>query len=217
MVSFYTLILKKALRFCVPAVFILSLFVSCVKPGDLDVQQGSRLFQQKKFSEAKELFELALTEECSYSPESLYIMISNCYSQQGEYDTAIEWRKKSLETMPDDTENYLNLGMIYRLKNDEETAEDFFKKALALAPEDADANASLGTLYLAQGRNTEALPLLEKALEAKPTQGLLHADLAVCYARLHLFSKAEEEYQQAVKYRAPHIDQFRAELDALMQ
>ena len=190
------------------------LFVSCMKDGDILVQEGARFFNQKRFDLALEDFEKALESETSYEPRILYIYISNCYSQMGDQDLAIEWRLKALE-IAEDASNYLNIGFLYRLKGDDDTAEKMYLKALELDGEDAAIYASLGSLYLTHDRIDEAVAMLEKACDIDDRSGIIHADLAICYAKQSLFDEAEDEYSLALRYKAPNIIEFRARLDEL--
>ncbi len=194
------------------------MFSSCVlKAGDAAIQRGSALFQRKKFDEARTYFEAALNEETTFPKDSIYILISNCYSQQGDYDNAIDWRKKALELSPEDESNYLNLAFLYRLKKDDATAESLFKKAAELKPEDPAPYASLASLYITSGNMEDALSMLLTANELDENIPIVHADLAVVYARLGQFLKAEEELEIAEELKADNIALFRQEVESLRE
>lgn len=204
-------------RFGFFVMFLLSAslcFTSCLQKGDVAIQQGAAYFQRGKFDLAETAYKMALDVECSYPKDYIYILISNCRSQQGDYDDAIEWRNKALE-IREDAENYVNLALIYRLKNDEATAEEMYKKAIELAPKNPSTHGSLGALYLSQNRIDEAIPLFEKCLELNEGIAQIHANLAVCYARKGLFDEAEEELSYAQSLRVENYAQFKAEIDAL--
>lgn len=207
---------------CMPAIFLLALilsglsFSSCVVPaGDLDIQQGARYFQKKKFDEARHCFEMALEEECTFPKESVYIYISNCYSQQEDYDSAIEWREKALEISPD-ADNLLQLGMIYRVKLDDDKAEEYFKKALELNTRNAAAYASLGSLYMTHNRTDEAIEMLENSLDINNLSSIVHADLAVCYARKGMEKEAMDELQWAADHKFEQIAEFKDQVISLL-
>lgn len=190
-------------------------FSSCdMKKGDYAIQEGAAAFQRKEFDKAIGLFQMGLSVECSMSTPTVYIMISNCYSQKGDYDSAIEWRNKALE-ITEDSENYLNLGMIYRIKQDDETAEKMFRKALDLDPDSAPAYASLGALCITHDRIDEALALFEEAEAINPRSGIIQADLAICYAHKGDFEKADEHLGLAEDYKAENLPQFKAEIESL--
>jgi tetratricopeptide (TPR) repeat protein len=199
-----------------PVLLILTplIFCSCLEKGDIAVQQGAAYFQRREFTSAENAFKMALTVECSYPPEDIYIMIANCRSQQEDWDGALEWRGKVLETRRD-AENLLNMGLIYRLKKDDKTAEDFFKQALDADSGSSDAYASLGALYLSQGRIEDAAAMLEKSLDINDRPAIVHADLAICYGRLKDFTRAEEEISIAAERKLPDIEKFRRELTDL--
>ena len=194
--------------------FCAFMFSSCVKKGDILIQEGASAFQRKEFDKAAGLFQMGLSDECSLDPESVYVMIANCYSQKEEYDTAIEWRQKAL-ALSEDSENYLNIGMIYRIKQDDENAEAMFRKALEIDPDNAAAYASLGALCISSNRIDEAIPLLEDAEAINPRSGIIHADLAICYARKGDFEKATEQLELAEDYKVENLAAFKAEISDL--
>lgn len=191
-------------------------FSSCLEKGDIEIQQGAAAFQRKEFEKAISLFQMGLSVECSLPPESVYVMIANCYSQMEDFDNAIEWRKKALE-LSEDAENYLNLGMIYRIKQDDETAEKMFRKALDVDPDNAAAYGSLGALCLTHDRIDEAIYFLEEAETVNPRAGIVHADLAICYARKGDFEKADEQLGLAEDYKVDNLAAFKAEVADLQQ
>ena len=197
-------------------VFMLTALTSCVlRAGNAAIQRGSALFQQKKFDEARTYFEQALKEESTYSADLIYILISNCYSQQLDYDNALLWRQKALELDPDNADNYLNMAFLYRLKHDDDSAEKLFSKALELDPEDPAPYASLASLYLTTNREEEALQMLLKANELNDNIAIVHADMAVCYARMGHFANAEEELEIAQELHVDNFNLFKQEIDAL--
>lgn len=198
----------------ISSIFLAAFVTSCQVPGDVDIQQGSKLFAQKRYNDARACFELALTEECNFPKETIYVYISNCYSQTGEYEKAIEYRKMALEIV-EDPSNYLKLGMIYRVIQDDDSAEEMFKKALALYPS-ADAYASLGALYMTREDFKKAAENLENSLDLSDKNGFVHADLAICYAKLGMFEEAEEEYEWARKLKCDNLEVFRQQLNQIM-
>lgn len=194
---------------------VVPMMCSHMKAGDLAIQNGAKLFEQKNFDQAESFFQQALKEDCSYSKDTIYMYIANCYSQKGDFDSAILYRKKALEIDASDFDNYNNLGMLYRLKKDDASAEIMFKKATELAPKNIVAFASLGALYLTANRIDEAIEYFDKALYIDDSDGAVHADLAICYARKGKFDDAENEYAEAVKQKADNLEKFRAELNTL--
>src|SRR5574344_272236 len=209
-----TSFIAKVCALATAVVLFSTIFTACLKTGDLAIQNGSQLYQQKKFEESDQFFQQALKEECSYSKDVILIFIANCYSQRGDYDTAISYRKQALE-VNEDADNYNNIAMLYRLKKDDATAEAMYRKAIALAPDDAVGYVSLGALCMTADRIDEAIPLLEKAEALNGGIGIGHADLAICYAKKNQFSDAEDEYEEAVKNKADNLQQFRDQLNKI--
>lgn len=189
---------------------------SCVlPPGDVDIQQGSRYFAKKKFDEARHCFEMALDEECSFPKESVYIYISNCYSQQGNYQDAIEYRLKALD-LAEDSDNLLQLGLIYRIVDDDETAEKMFRRVLELNPRNSHAMASLGALCMTHERIDEAIELFENSLDINNLAVIVHADLAICYAKKGMEEDALYELKWAAEQKFEHIEEFTKQVYELL-
>ena len=194
----------------------LSLNSCVVPPGDLDIQQGSRYFQKKMFDEARHCFEMALQEKCSFPKETVYIYISNCYSQQENYDQAIIWREKALE-ISEDADNLLQLGLIYRVKLNDDKAEEYFKRALTLNTRNAAAYASLGALYMTHDKIDLAIEMLENSLDINNLSSIVHADLAVCYAKKGREEEALDELQWAQDHKFDQIEEFRKQVEEILK
>lgn len=198
------------------AILISLAFTSCIKPGDMALQNGAQLFQQQKFDAAESCFKEALNEECSYTKDVIYIYIANCYSQRGDFDTAISYRKQAMEiSKKPSSDDYNNLAMLYRLKKDDATAEQYFLKSIELSPEDPIAYVSLGGLYMTAENFDKAITYLEKAEDLNGTIGIIYADLSICYAKKGNFKEAEAAYDEAVKQKTENLAQFRAQLDEM--
>ncbi len=195
-------------------VFSTLTLTSCVKSGDLLIQKGSSYYQRGNFEGAEELYTMALDADSTFSKEDIYSLIANCRLELGDYDTAIEWRNKILESR-EDSDNYINLGLLYRLKEDDETAEKMYKDALRVGPKDPAAYGSLGSLYLSQERIDEAIPNFQESASLYAWNGQVHANLAICYGKKSLFDLAEESMANALYLKLENYDDFRAQLDAL--
>ena len=157
---------------------------------------------------------MALDSDSTFPKEDIYSLIANCRLELGDYDSAIEWRRKILEAR-EDSDNYINLGLLYRLKEDDETAEKMYKDALRVGPKDPAAYGSLGSLYLSQDRIDEAIPYFQESASLYAWNGQVHANLAICYGKKGLFDLAEESMANALYLKLENYDDFRAQLDAL--
>lgn len=212
--KFYNL--PKSIVLILLTVIVSITIVSCMKPGDMTIQSGAQCFKQQKFEEAESYFKQALNEECSYSKDMIYIYISNCYSQRGDYETAISYRKQAIELKKSASANdYNNIAILYRYNKDDVTAEQYYLKAIEVAPEDAIAYVSLGGLYMTAENFDKAIIYLEKSELLNTKIPITHADLAICYAKKGDFIKAEEQYKKAEKLKADNLEQFRAQLDEI--
>src|SRR5574344_215260 len=212
--KFYNL--PKSIVLMLLTVIVSITIVSCMKPGDMTIQSGAQCFKQQKFEEAESYFKQALNEECSYSKDMIYIYISNCYSQRGDYETAISYRKQAIELKKSASANdYNNIAILYRYNKDDVTAEQYYLKAIEVAPEDAIAYVSLGGLYMTAENFDKAIIYLEKAEDLNGTIGIIYADLSIGYAKNGNFKEAEAAYDEAVKQKTENLAKFRAQLDEM--
>jgi len=64
----------------------------------------------------------------------IYLKLANLYTEQQEWDKALENYKIALKLAPDDGSIYLNIGSILRTKKDYQSALEAYQKANKLLP-----------------------------------------------------------------------------------
>ena len=126
-----------------------------------------------------------------------YNVIGRAYDSKGEYDTALEYYKKSLDIYiatigpnhPDTASTYTTMGQAYYSKGEYDTALEYYKKDLDISlatigpnhPHTATTHFSLGALYESMGDKKQALASLQKALGIyKATLGSTHPFTISC-------------------------------------
>ncbi len=112
------------------------------------------------------------------------------YWRKGEWERAIEFYQKSLETkervgdIHGMAQTYNNLGNIYRRKGEWERAIEFYQNALETMERVGDIHGmaqtfgNLGLLYLQTDQTEEARPLLARAYLIFAKIGSPHAETA---------------------------------------
>ncbi len=189
---------------------------SCGKPGDFTVSKAMKAYQAQDYEKSLELFNQALTEELSYSKESVYTMISNVYLAEQDLENAIVFQEKALE-LKEDYRTYVTLGMNYHLLKNDEKAEEAYKKALKMNPEKAEALVSLGSLYLGMQKYDEAVSFLLKSIEKEPKIAIAHANLAVAYAYTGENQKALDELKIAEELKCENIEEFKERVQTISE
>jgi tetratricopeptide (TPR) repeat protein len=121
-------------------------FVKMEKHSDSEsyFQAGKSLFEAKKYEEARQEFEKALTCQPEFSQAQYWC--GRAYSELGQYQTAIEKYQSSIELSPDDAFAYLYWGhAASQLDNTVEArqnylkAVDLFEARIALDSSDFEA------------------------------------------------------------------------------
>ncbi len=128
---------------------------------EISFESGEKLFFEKKYDKAVEIFEKLLEKE----PEN-YLIISRLaliYHIKKEYDKAVKFYLKSLKINPKQVEIYNNLGCIYREINRFDKAIEFFKKDLS----SYENLFNLGILFEKIGKIKEARKCYYNAIKLK--------------------------------------------------
>ena len=189
--------------------FVIFMFFSCSKPGDLTISRAMKAYQNQNYEESLRLFNDALNEETNYSPELIYKFIATIYLQQEDLENAVVYQEKSCELRPD-YQNLVSLGMTYHLLNRDEEAESAYKKAVGQNPQKGEAYASLGALYLGQGSFSAAVENLKKAADYEPKIAVIHANLAIAYAASGDADNSEREFKIAEELNCENLEEFKA-------
>jgi tetratricopeptide (TPR) repeat protein len=132
---------------------------------------------------------------------------------QDKYQESIPLLRDIAHDFPDDSRNYLNLGLAHLRLNEFDEAEKQIAQALARDRNSVNANYSLGAVYysravaeskkagkpelVATGLRAGA-PLFQKVVELKPNHARAHFMLGEWLLIEHREAKALEEYQTAL-------------------
>ena len=100
------------------------------------------------------------------------------YSQEGQFDKAIDAFTRTVQMQPDYAEAYLNLARTYKTKGDLDNAVQTFEKYLTMKPNDEEALALLGDVYKQQGYYKKAEDLFKKALAIEPKDDYANRNLS---------------------------------------
>jgi tetratricopeptide (TPR) repeat protein len=130
-------------------------------------------------------------------------MLGDIYTEQCNYETAIEVYRHILSQEPDNAECYNYLGyLLWQLdKNDE--AIDAYNQSIALSGDNAIAYNNLGVIYLDEKcQLTSALQMFERALACKPDYTLAKFNVGRTLEALGKTAEAAKSYTVAMTMNA---------------
>lgn len=124
------------------------------------LQKAEELIQQGRFEEAKKNIE----EQLYLNPASVeaYNLLGIVYTNEKDYDKAVDAFQHALNLAPGSTKTHNNLGNLYVSQQKLDLAEKEFTKVLTVAPANRDANYNLGLLLIAKGEPTAAIRHLQR-------------------------------------------------------
>src|SRR5260370_1621992 len=141
------------------------------------LQDAQALIQQGRFEEARKI----LNEQLAIDPSSVeaYNLLGIAYTDEKDFDHAIDAFQQALKLAPDATKIHNNLGNLYVAQKKFDLAEKEFTKVLSVAPSNRDANYNLGLLLMAKGAPVAAIQRFQRVrpLTSEPRFNLVRAYL----------------------------------------
>lgn len=128
------------------------------------LREAESLIQKGSFEEARKLLE----DQLKRNPSSIdtYNLLGIVYTNEKDYDGALDAFQNALKLAPNSTKTHNNLGDLYVAQQKLDLAEKEFTKVLSLAPANRDANYNLGMLQLANGAPAAAIQHFQRARPA---------------------------------------------------
>jgi len=123
------------------------------------------------------------------------------YSQQGNYQLAVDYISAALRRKADFPEAHNNLGNALRAQGSLDEAVASYQQALFHRPGYAQAYNNLGIALTEQGRLEEAMASYRQALRLKPDNAEAHNNLGVALKNQGSFEEAVVSYQQALRIK----------------
>jgi len=148
---------------------------------------------------------------------AIYNNIGTVFSDQGDYDKAIEYYLKSLDILekvfgkkhPETAISYYNIGNMYSSKGDYDKAIEYHLKSLGIRekvlgkehPDTASSYNNLGSVYSDKQDYDKALEYMLLSLEIRErVLGKEHPDTANSYNNLGLSYYDQDDYDKAIEY-----------------
>jgi len=156
------------------------------------VDEGNKLFEQKKFDEAAIKYKEILKEVPGLY--QINLNIGNCYYEMGDYDSALPFYQAVLEKEPENKDALISLGNIYLEKGELEKGLALLDK---LSTEDVTSPITLyniGTNLFNKGKSGAAVPYYERAIALDPNMADAYYQLGLCYLGANEKEKAKENF-----------------------
>jgi len=149
-------------------------------------------------------------------------MLGDIYTEQCNYETAVDVYQHILSVQPDNAECYNYLGyLLWQLdKNDE--AIEAYNKAIALTGDNAIAYNNLGVIYLDEKcQLANALNMFQRALDCKPDYTLARFNVGRALEAMGQTAEAAKSYTAAMTMNEENqelnMDEIRERLDNMFQ
>jgi tetratricopeptide (TPR) repeat protein len=166
------------------------------------------LMQEGKTAETEAL--LQQTKKDLPDNSDGYRMLGDFYFHNGELDKAIDEYTSLYKDHPKDILVKKNFVQLLILKNRLDDAAKLNDEVLKANPRDVDALIYRGQIMLRRTQNSAAVDAFQNALRDDPDNAIAHYQLGVAYDQQHDESRAESEWQEAVRLRADLTDAQRA-------
>jgi tetratricopeptide (TPR) repeat protein len=152
-------------------------------------EEGTELFNQKKYAEAAAKFEEFVGENPTIY--QVNINIGNCYREMGEYDKALEAYTKILEKVKEEKGSIegdegaaralAGIGETYFKQGNLEKAREYLKQAVDNFPTDEILAFNVGEIYFKQGETDKAIEYFLLAVKIKESWARPHRQLGYAY------------------------------------
>ena len=134
-----------------------------------------------------------------------YIREGNAYSNNKEYEKALEAYAKALELDPEYVYAYNGRGNAYKALGEYEKAVSDYDRALELDPEYVYAYNGRGNAYKALGKYEKAVSDYDRALELDPEYVYAYNGRGNAYKALGEYERAMSDYDRALELDPEHV------------
>jgi len=157
-------------------------------------------------SKEKMLLEEALThykESLRIDPNQLgyfhYCGLGEVYSQNRDWDKAIEYYEKSIELGPNHSRAYNGIGNVYFAKGEYPKAREYYQKALESNPNYAIYAENIGRCHKQLKEWDQAVIYYKKALELNPRDSVTLSGLGEMLYQMGKNDEAAKYFGEAIK------------------
>lgn len=190
--------------------------VERIKTGDNDFWLGRSAFRRGEYQKAITLLEASRTKPLEeYSKQEVFLTLGKAHWGIGKLEKAIEYYDEALKLDPNLVDAMISRGVAYQQLKKYDQAEASYQQALLLKPDNIKLRNSIGALAIVQEDYSKAVEQLELATELDPSFAVAFSNLALAYAHLGFYKKAQRKLEQAGALGYPKFDVIQAKIDKL--
>ena len=139
-------------------------------------------------------------------PENVELSEGSQFLQQGNFKSAQESYKQTLEQEPENLEAIYGLGIICQYEEKYEDAKNYFERALSFYGENGTILNSYGVVVANLGDNESARDSFEKAIQIDPDFLDAKKNLAEIYIATKEYDKGIGTYQDILKQHGDDVE-----------
>jgi tetratricopeptide (TPR) repeat protein len=171
---------------------------------------GMVFFHQKRFSDAKKMFEEVIEQNKDFYPAHRWLGITLDILK--DHTGAIRCYIRASEIKPYSEEPWLQMEMCYRRLGDRPASRQASQKVLDLVQRKLEANANDGialsrmaATYAISGQKAKAIATLKKVIQVAPDDALALYNVSCTYAQLGKKREALDFLQKALSFGYKNI------------
>jgi protein O-GlcNAc transferase len=169
-------------------------------------QLALRYFEEGNLAHAEQLCSKVLQEEPD-NPLILYFL-GLIHLKLKNYDSAIQYVRKSLLVYADNADAYHVLGKAFHEKGEFEEAIKCYKETIRLNPNYAEAFNNIGNILKATGRLDEAMAYYQRAIELDPRLAIAYFNLGIVHDQKGNFDEAMGYLKKALQIDPRHLNSY---------
>ena len=135
-----------------------------------------------------------------------YANRADLFSQEKNYDRAIEYYNKAIALNTIDYESYNNRGNAYLHLKKFDLAQNDYRKAISLKPDYYPAMDGMAAALAIQGQYLSALNYSNQALAIDPNYKPAYSNRALTYMKLNRYEDAIRDWQKFLQYEPNAAD-----------
>lgn len=181
------------------------------------IEKGKILISEKKYDQALKLLQGVLEKHKDSSGiDIVNLYIGNIFSIRGEYEKAIEYYKKSVETFPGNKELILSIGNAYNNLKNHEKAMVWFGRLSIDDIGNIDTLYNIGVIAYNKGDFETAAKYFKKATEVDPKFADAFFQLGMAYIGLDKQNETVEALNKFMEMApdSPNFETAKAIVDA---
>jgi tetratricopeptide (TPR) repeat protein len=130
-----------------------------------------------------------------------FVLLSEIFTKQSEYQKALENLLKAKEIEPDNTDISTKMGNIYFQTGDYEKAEKAYNDAANTGSDSSEIYNNIASTFAARGQNDKAEAFYKKSVKKNPKFHDGYKNLGYLYMREKKYDKAIINFEKAFKLK----------------